>query len=88
MLYRIFTERKNVKFIRQLVFEHYEGFTVFNSVGYWQGKKERSLCIEIISDLPAAADKTKIELITRRINEHNKQDCCLVQEINCKSKFI
>lgn len=85
MLYRIFTERKNVKFIGQLVSEHYKGFTMFKTTGFWDGKQEKSLCIEIMSDSPA--DKIKMELITRKINGYNKQDCCLVQKIECKSEL-
>jgi len=86
MLYRIFTERKNVKFITQLISEHYQGFTIFNTIGYWQGKHEKSLCIEIMSNNPA--DRHKLTKICKSINGYNKQDCCLLQIIECKSEFI
>lgn len=86
MLYRIHTENKHKKFIEQLVSEHFAGFSIYTQIGYWQGKREKSLCIEITVDSPAAV--FKIERICKAICGYNKQECVLVQAIPVEMKFI
>jgi len=86
MLYKIQTENKRRKFIEQLISEHFAGFSIYTQTGYWQGEREKSLCIEIISDSPAAV--LKITKICRAICGYNKQDCVLVQTIPAEMKLI
>lgn len=86
MLYRIMTENKRKKFIEQLVSEHFTGFSMHTQIGYWKGKREKSLCIEIVSDSPATA--LKITRICKAICGYNKQDCVLVQTIPAEVKLI
>ena len=86
MLYRLHTENKHKKFIEQLVSEHFAGFSIYMQTGYWQGKREKSLCIEIVSDSPAAA--LKINKICKAICGYNKQDCVLIQTIPAEIKLI
>jgi len=86
MLYRIHTQNKRKKFIEQLVSEHFAGFSIYEQIGYWKGKREKSLCIEIISDSLAAA--LKITMICKTICGYNKQNCVLVQAIPVKVKLI
>lgn len=85
MLYRLFTKRKNVKNLLQLVSEHFGGFTVFETLGYWQGKKEKSLCVEIVSN--EVDDVYHIHTLCRQICGYNHQDCVLVQTINVDSNL-
>lgn len=86
MLYRIHTENRHRKFIEQLVSEHFAGFSIHTQVGYWQGKREKSLCIEIVSDSPATA--LKINRICKAICGYNKQDYVLIQAIPAETKLI
>lgn len=86
MLYRIQTENKRRKFIEQLVSEHFAAFSIYTQTGYWQGKREKSLCIEIVSDSLAAP--LKINKICRAICGYNKQDCVLIQTIPAEIKLI
>jgi len=86
MLYRIQTENKHRKFIERLISEHFVAFSIYAQAGYWQGKREKSLCIEIVSDNPAAA--LKINRICKAICGYNKQDCVLVQVIPAEMKLI
>ena len=87
MLYRIQTENKNRKVIEQLVSVHFTEFSIYTQIGYWQGKREKSLCIEIVSDdSPEVA--LQISKLCKAICAHNKQDCVLVQTMPAEVNFI
>jgi len=86
MLYRLFTENKRKKWICELIAEKFSGFTVFETIGYWQGKKEKGLCIEILTNNFAAA--IHINKICKAICGYNKQECVMVQKIEAKNSFV
>jgi len=86
MLYRLFTENKRKKWICELIAEKFSGFTVFETIGYWQGKKEKGLCIEILTD--NLMDSIFINQICKAICSYNKQDCVMVQKIKAKNFFV
>lgn len=81
MLYRIFTEdgkqyRENVK---QIVNRHFDGYTLLSGRGYWKGKGERSLVIEVV----CGKDKENaINSIANEIKVANLQEAVLIQRIN------
>ena len=87
-LYRLFTERKNVNAILRFVGQEFGGFTVYETIGYWQGKKERSLCIEIAVDKITADIPYKISSICWMICGYNNQNCVLVQVLDVESQLI
>jgi hypothetical protein len=85
-LYRLFTERKNVKNLMMLISESFGGFTIYETTGYWSGKKERSLCIEIAgneTDIPLRMNR-----LCRQICGYNKQECVLVQIVDVEIQYI
>ena len=47
-LYRIHTEKKDN--IAGLCAEWFDGFTIIESKGYWQGKPEDSITIEVLTE--------------------------------------
>lgn len=83
MLYRIFTEDKNRKTIIKLTSRLFDGFTVFQTVGYWKGTPERSLTIEIVG-----AKRQDVRDLARAIKQINKQEAVLVQAIESTSTLI
>jgi len=84
-LFRIHTENKNRADIIKEVSKHFQGFTVFNAIGYWQGKKEQSLIIEVLASSKA---QSKIESIARYIKVHNKQEAVLIVKLDANGKLI
>jgi hypothetical protein len=86
MLYRLYTQDKNRRFICELVSKYFPGFSIIKQTGYWQGKKECSLCIEIISDMPSV--RHNIDLICRAIKGHNNQSAVLVYCIEGETLLI
>lgn len=89
MLVRIITERKNVRWIYELVSEFFPSFTVYKAVGFWQGKREKSLVIEIdtMNETPLLLG-ANIRMITRKLCGYNKQDSVLVQKIGSESELM
>jgi len=75
-IYRIYTENINRGKLEKLTGEYFEGFTVINAVGYWQGIKEKSVIIEIIGD---RENLGKIKELATHIKINNKQSAVLIQ---------
>lgn len=86
MLYRIHTENRNKNWICQLISEHFSGFSIYEQIGFWQGKPEKSLCIEIDSARPS--DGVKLNRICRAICGYNQQENVLLQQINSTTQLV
>ena len=85
-LYRLHTQNKRKKWICKLVSQYFAGFSVIEQIGYWNGKPEKSLCIEIATENIAAA--VHIKKICKAICGYNQQQCVMIQKIECDGQFI
>ena len=74
--YRIYTERKNLRWMCGMISEYFGGFTVYKTLGYWNAKPEKSVVIEIITDEKLAYHK--IGLIVLKIKGYNSQDAVII----------
>jgi len=91
MIFRICTEAKNVKQILRLAGTYFQsGYTLFQGLGAWDGKEEKSLCIEIA--VMSASDtlrvKSKVKHLARDIKRVNQQDAVLIEEIPSANLLI
>lgn len=68
-MYRIYTEDKRRKQIERLVSASNQGFTLIPAIGYYQGKKEQSLIIEILQTTLVKA--VKLAASIKRINRQS-----------------
>lgn len=84
MLYRIQTENVNRDSIEKIVSHYFDGFTIIDAIGYWQGIRENSLIIEIACIHPSS----DIEKIAFEIKIANKQQCVLISAIESDFRFI
>jgi hypothetical protein len=82
-VYRIYTEDKNREVIERLTSARFEGFTILSSVGHWQGTKENSLVIEILTDR-----RGLVYDLATEIKQANKQDAVLVISFDVNSILI
>jgi acetolactate synthase regulatory subunit len=73
IIYRIYTEDKNRTRILRLASAHFDSFTVQPIDGYYQGKRERSIVVEI-----ATASPRQIEELARQIRRMNGQKSVLI----------
>ena len=85
MLYRIYTEDKNRAKIIKAVRYGFGNFTVYSTIGFWKGKREKSLTIEIIADVPAMRT---VALVAKNIKKFNKQKAVLIQKVEASSILI
>ena len=72
------------KKIEAIVSGHFEGFTASEVIGYWKGSKERTLKIEVITDLaPGQLAKIGKELKTKL-----EQESVLMEIIKSNCAFL
>lgn len=88
-LYRISTENKNRNDIIKVVSRYFEGFTLIEGIGYWKGKQEKSLIIEIDTISADYHSTRRIENICNDIKLLNGQEYVLLQKFcGCVSTFV
>ena len=76
--YRIYTQRKNLKWMATMISEYFGGFTVYKTAGHWNAKAEKSVVIEIIiGDNQILAPRWILE-IRKKIEAYNEQECVLI----------
>lgn len=89
MIVRIITERKNIKWLCSLIGEFFPGFTVYKAIGYWQGRREKSIVFEIdMLDNNTLLLDVNIKLIVRKICGYNRQEYVLVQHVKSESVIL
>ena len=86
-LYRIYTENKNREKIEEEVSKYFEGFTVYEAIGYWKMIKEKSLVIEILTK-NVVESGLEINVICRAIKSFNEQESILLTLQNIEVVFI
>jgi hypothetical protein len=80
-IYRIYTEEKNKRAIVRLAGEQFESFTLQPTLGYYQGKPEKSIVIEIVG-----ASQRAVEQLARRIRKMNGQKSVLLIRVPGEGK--
>lgn len=75
LTYRIYTE--DLGNIPEIVSQYFEGFTVFEAVGYWKGKREKTSVVEVITN-----ERVKVYEMARTLKELNRQENVLVVPVS------
>jgi hypothetical protein len=71
-IYRLYTEKKNQAAIVRLIGDQFESFTLQPVTGYYRGKPERSIVVEIVGAGPSA-----IRALAQKIKRMNGQKSIL-----------
>lgn len=80
-LYRICTENLNYPDILNYLDKHFpDGYTVIHANGAWQGVREKSLVIEIVSDAPHI--ESSIGKLLYWLKKRNSQQAVMLQVID------
>jgi len=82
-LYRICTEDKNRDKVERIVTGCFPGFTIIEAKGYWEGVREDSLVIELVTE-----DEERVNIVATRIKVVNEQQAVLIQRIECDKWLI
>jgi len=83
--YKIYTQNKHLKWIRTTLNGLFSGYTIYKTEGFWQGKREKSLTIEIICpDDEFRFTELKIQTLCKMLKGYNHQESVLVtsQRVN------
>lgn len=83
MTYRLFTEDINREVIASIVASRFDGFTVIPSFGYWKGKPENSVIVEIETE-----NREAVMSVANEIKTANKQEAVLVEEVETKGELV
>jgi len=81
-VHRIYTEAKNEREIVRLASSRFESFTLQPTSGYYQGKRERSIVLEIIG-----ASSRLVEDLAQLIRRMNGQKSVLILETRGRVKL-
>jgi len=82
-VYRIYTENKNIKRIKYILNTRFDSYTIYNAVGIWKGKDEKTLVIEIIG-----SDMLEVYSVAESVRKINKQDAVLVTKSFVEGELI
>jgi acetolactate synthase regulatory subunit len=72
-IHRIYTEAKNKRNILKVANQRFESFTVQATSGFYKGRKEKSIVIEIVG-----ASARSIEQLADKIRRMNGQSSVLI----------
>lgn len=84
-LYRVCTENKNYSDILDYLDKHFpDGYTVIHANGAWQGKREKSLVIEIVGEEvpPLAGQNADIGKLIWWLKKCDQQQTVMLQVIS------
>jgi hypothetical protein len=82
-IHRIYTEDKRRATIVRAIAKQFESFTLQPTTGYYRGKPEKSIVLEIVG-----ANESQVKWLAARIREINRQASVLVITLNGRSKKI
>ena len=85
MLYRIYTEDVNRHRVEAIAQEFFQGFTVLQSTGFWEGSREESVVIEVIGD---ESLRPEVTACAEAIKDANSQEAVLVQALQNDSWLV
>ena len=83
LIYRIYTEKKNKLAIVRLAAQAFESFTTQPTLGYYRGKAEPSIVIEVVR-----AREQAIRALAKSIRAMNGQKSVLVIKVSGEAKTV
>ena len=85
-LYRIYTEAKNVDGIKNLVKFYFDGATIYMTDGFFEGRSEKSLVIEVI--ISGLTTDSKIKTFAEFLKNSNEQKSVLITRTEVEVEII
>ena len=85
-LYRIYTEKKSLDKIRNLLNVCFECYTIIEGQGTWKSKREASLIIELL--LNGDVNEKRVYAVADSIKVLNKQEAVLITSQEIETRLI
>lgn len=76
------TKKLELAKIYNTISKHYESYTCYHTTGVWQGKQERSVRIDVITD------KKNHNQVAKELKQACRQDAILVEVSKVNSKLL
>lgn len=85
MVYRLYTENTGRKEIAELVSKYFVGFTMLDATGYYKGKAEKSIVVELM-----ASDRQShvVRFLAKVIAQRNNHECVLVTDSQVTGSYV
>lgn len=83
--YRIYTEDKEDRIVEKIAYDNFDGFTILHGIGYWKGRIEKSIIVEILSEQNILH---QVKICAQEIKRVNKQESVLVTETKVSETYI
>ena len=87
LVYRIYTERKNLPELQALVAGYFDGYTLIWATGVWRGLREQAVIVEIVTE-GTIEDRAKVYDLAEAIRVALAQLAVLVTEQAVSSVLI
>lgn len=91
LLYRIFTENVDIDRIETIAKVSFDGYSIYETRGYWMGDSENSVCVEVLYANPTFQEKNRaqqqVETFIRVIKDLNRQKSVLYQKLWVTAQF-
>jgi hypothetical protein len=85
-LYRIYTEKKSLDKIRNLLNVCFECYTIIEGQGTWKSKGEKSVIIELL--LNGDVNEKRVYAVADSIKVLNKQEAVLITAQEIETRLI
>lgn len=88
-IWRMYTEKKNIGAIENLLNIYFKGYTLIEGIGYWEGEKEKSLIVELLLlESGTNQNSENLKKIADEIKIFNNQKTVLITCQNINADFI
>jgi hypothetical protein len=80
-IYRIYTQQKNKREIVGLAAAQFESFTIQPTIGYYRGRPEKSIVLEIVG-----SSEREVSQLALRIKKMNGQKSILITRTHTQAR--
>jgi len=86
-VYRIYTQNSKLKWLKSVLDELFDGYTLIKAEGYWRKQREKSLIIEVITIELDHAMQHKLDKLVKMLHGYGEQECVLITKQEIDAKF-
>jgi len=80
-MFKVYTE--GFANVPEIVSRYFDGFTIIDAKGYWKGKAESAVVIDLVTK-----DEPKVRRLVQAILQENDQEAVLVVQSHTTNEFV
>lgn len=78
------TKKLEVKKIEKTMNAHFEGYSAIQIIGYWKGKKEKTLMVQVVTESP----DSELARVAKELCDVLKQDAVMLEVVDSNVAFV